>query len=96
MKLTLFGFADTLAAMFTTRIRIMMMAPALALGLAATVQAEEADAARLNVPPEGFTALFNGKDLSGWFGHGTGDPRKLWAMSKGDLVAHQKRRRRDK
>lgn len=28
-----------------------------------------------------FTALFNGKDLSGWHGMGHFDPRKLWAMS---------------
>jgi hypothetical protein len=28
-------------------------------------------------PPEGFTPLFNGKDLSGWHGMGTYDPRKL-------------------
>jgi len=34
-----------------------------------------------NVPPPGFTALFNGKDLSGWYGLGHFDPRKLWTMS---------------
>jgi hypothetical protein len=32
-------------------------------------------------PPEGFNALFNGKDLSGWFGLGHFDPQKLWSMS---------------
>jgi hypothetical protein len=32
-------------------------------------------------PPKGFTALFNGKDLSGWHGMETFDPRKLAAMS---------------
>lgn len=35
------------------------------LSLAASVRAEDA---KLNTPPEGFTALFNGKDLSGWKG----------------------------
>ena len=45
----------------------------------------------LNVPPDGFVALFNGKDLSGWFGHGTEDPRSLWAMSKNELAAHQEK-----
>lgn len=35
----------------------------------------------LNEPPEGFTAVFNGKDLSGWFGMGHLDPRKLAEMS---------------
>ncbi len=34
-----------------------------------------------NVPPKGFEALFNGKDLSGWHGMGHFDPRKLAAMS---------------
>lgn len=31
-------------------------------------------------PPAGFVALFNGKDLSGWHGMETFDPRKLAAM----------------
>jgi hypothetical protein len=31
-------------------------------------------------PPDGFTALFNGTDLSGWRGGDTFDPRKLAAM----------------
>jgi len=43
-----------------------------------------------DVPPEGFVALFNGKDLSGWFGHGTKDPRTLWKMSPDELAAHKK------
>jgi len=30
-----------------------------------------------NAPPSGFTALFNGKDLSGWYGWGTQDPTDL-------------------
>ena len=33
-----------------------------------------------NVPPEGFTALFNGKDFAGWHGVGTEDPRKIQAL----------------
>ncbi|MEO8427060.1 MAG: DUF1080 domain-containing protein, partial [Verrucomicrobiota bacterium] len=32
-------------------------------------------------PPKGFTALLNGRDLTGWHGMGHFDPRKLWAMS---------------
>ena len=32
-------------------------------------------------PPAGFTALFNGKDLTGWRGGTTSDHRKLLAMS---------------
>lgn len=34
-----------------------------------------------NTPPEGFTALFNGKDFTGWHGVGTEDPRKMQALS---------------
>ncbi len=32
-------------------------------------------------PPAGFTALFNGTDLTGWYGWGTRDPQDLWSMS---------------
>ncbi len=34
------------------------------------------------MPPAGFTALYNGKDLSGWHGGDTFDPRKLAAMTE--------------
>ncbi len=34
-----------------------------------------------NVPPAGFTALFNGQDLSGWYGLATVRPAELAAMS---------------
>ncbi len=40
-----------------------------------------------NLPPGGFVALFNGKDLSGWRGLGHFDPRKLRAMSPADQQA---------
>jgi hypothetical protein len=40
-----------------------------------------------NVPPSGFTALFNGKDLSGWWGLGTHDPRKIDAMTAEEFAA---------
>src|SRR6185503_5300816 len=35
-----------------------------------------------NTPPKGFTALFNGKDLSGWYGWSTKDPTELWSMTE--------------
>ncbi len=53
--------------------------------------ADDHEAGALNVPPAGFTALFNGKDLEGWFGHGTEDPRTLWAMSPEALAAHHEK-----
>jgi len=39
-------------------------------------------------PPEGFTALFNGSDLSGWHGMPHFDPRKLAAMSDEERANH--------
>jgi hypothetical protein len=39
-----------------------------------------------NAPPEGFTALFNGKDLAGWWGLKTVDPRKVWELSEAELA----------
>ncbi len=41
-------------------------------------------------PPAGFTSLFNGKDLAGWFGWGTKDPRELLAMTPEQLAAMKK------
>jgi hypothetical protein len=44
-----------------------------------------------NVPPPGFRALFNGKDLSGWHGVGTEDPRKLAALSPEERAEARKK-----
>jgi hypothetical protein len=38
--------------------------------------------------PEGFVALFNGKDLEGWFGRDTKDPSPLFKMSAEELRKH--------
>ncbi|MDR2863524.1 MAG: hypothetical protein LBV54_06605, partial [Puniceicoccales bacterium] len=39
-----------------------------------------------NKPPDGFTALFNGNDLAGWWGAGNDvDPRKYLSLSDADL-----------
>ena len=43
-----------------------------------------------NVPPEGFTALFNGKDLTGWKGL-VANPKKRAEMSEKDLADAQKK-----
>ena len=40
-----------------------------------------------NEPPTGFASLFNAKDLSGWHGVSTEDPRKIQAMSDEDRAA---------
>lgn len=43
-----------------------------------------ADSAGPN-PPPGFTALFNGRDLTGWWGATTEDPRQWMALSPEDF-----------
>ena len=40
-----------------------------------------------NQPPEGYTALFNGKNLDGWYGLGHFSPTELAAMSDEDRQA---------
>ena len=64
-----------------------------ALGMTASIAS--ADEPKFSVsldgikePPEGFEALFNGKDLTGWFGHGTKDPWMLFEMDKEQLEKH--------
>lgn len=42
-------------------------------------------------PPKGFTALFNGKDLTGWYGWGTKDPTELWKMTPEQLADYKKK-----
>lgn len=47
-------------------------------------------AADQNVPPKGFTALFNGKDLSGWRGLGHVNPYQIAKWSPEEKAAKQK------
>lgn len=44
---------------------------------------------KLNTPPEGFMALFNGRDLAGWKGL-VGNPKSRAAMKAEELAAAQK------
>jgi len=41
-------------------------------------------------PPEGFTSLYNGKDLSGWYGWSTHDPRDLLKLTPEELAEYKK------
>ena len=50
------------------------------------ITAATLSAAALNQPPKGFTALFNGKNLSGWWGLKTEDPAKWMALDKEALA----------
>jgi hypothetical protein len=52
----------------------LALVPLTALLLAAPIRSDDAK------PPEGFTSLFNGKDLTGW--KATGDP-KVWGAEQG-------------
>jgi len=52
------------------------------MSVAAALAISSASAADEVKPPKGFTALFNGKDLSGWHGMPHFDPYKLAAMSE--------------
>jgi hypothetical protein len=47
-----------------------------------------ADEEKLNMPPEGFVALFNGTDLTGWKGL-VADPKKRAEMKPEELAAAQ-------
>jgi hypothetical protein len=47
------------------------------LACVAVLNAPVASAQENNQPPEGFTALFNGKDIEGWTGGTTEDPVKI-------------------
>lgn len=42
-----------------------------------------------DTPPDGYKALFNGKNLEGWYGWGTADPSALRAMSPEALSAYK-------
>ena len=64
--------------------RCAVTLPLLAL-LAAPALAEEG---KPNTPPAGFTALFNGKDLTGWKGL-VGNPKTRAAMSPEELAKKQ-------
>lgn len=42
-------------------------------------------------PPAGFTALFNGRDLAGWYGWGTKDPAALRGLSTEERELYKQR-----
>ncbi|MCD6049815.1 MAG: hypothetical protein K0Q55_1218 [Verrucomicrobia bacterium] len=71
------------------KLKNFLTTPVLALSLMALVTGCSTSdfagpAASAGKPPEGFTALFNGKDLTGWRGGTTFDHRKLLEMSDAD------------
>ena len=65
----------------------MTIRSALCVGGLLALSAVRAAMAADNEPPVGFTTLFNGKDLVGWQGASTEDPRKNQALSSEDREA---------
>jgi hypothetical protein len=61
-----------------TAFKITSLATAFALALASNAFAQPTES--FNKPPKGFTALFNGADLSGWRGGDTKDHRWLMGL----------------
>jgi hypothetical protein len=59
----------------------MRIAAAVVLAFLGLMILGTSDATAQVSPPQGFTALFNGKDFTGWHGMGHADPRKVWAMT---------------
>lgn len=53
-------------------------------------RAESPAPAALNVPPAGYVAIFNGKDLGGWRGGGTEDPAKRLALPEEERAKKDK------
>ena len=52
-------------------------------------------AGELNVPPKGWKALFNGKDVDGWYGWSTKNPETLWSMTEDEQAAYKKESLKD-
>ncbi|MEJ0091575.1 MAG: hypothetical protein WDM80_17740 [Limisphaerales bacterium] len=48
-------------------------------------QTNDREAHTINTPPPGFTAIFNGTNLDGWWGATTEDPRKYLALSPAEF-----------
>jgi len=59
---------------------------AVALAVVSVLGFAGSQSALADKPPKGFTALFNEKDLSGWWGLKTEDPAKWKALSAGKLA----------
>jgi len=60
------------------------------LGVVLAATGPDVSPAADNTPPEGFVALFNGKDLTGWKGL-VGNPKSRAAMSPDELAAAQEK-----
>lgn len=71
--------------MITSRLSICAAAAAALFFTTAPLHLHAADA-----PPAGFTSLWSGKDLSGWYGWGTTDPRSFNALTPEQQAEYRK------
>ena len=67
------------------KLRYLLPLLTLALALVFPARAEN------NVAPPGYTALFDGKTLSGWYGWSTEDPNDLWKLSPDEQTEYKKK-----
>lgn len=71
---------------FTPRPTLHLLA-LLAVAALTGCQSATGSAEAGNTPPAGFTALWSGRDLAGWWGAGTEDPAKYLALPPEELQA---------
>ena len=67
-----------MSARMSSRSARLLLIPFAAFAIGSVGSTARADEPK---PPEGFTAIFKGKDLSSWWGATTEDPRKYLAMT---------------
>ena len=72
-----------------------MLSRSITVALMLTLAAVLARAQENNRAPSGYVALFNGQDLTGWYGLRQIDPRKLAAMSTADRAAMRTKQAED-
>ena len=66
---------------------LFFLAGLVALGFAGAMAADDKAAGKDNTPPPGFTALFNGKDLTGWKVQ-PGGKMEVWGAENGVLFVN--------
>lgn len=75
--------------------RLLLSTTVLASLFAATGCRSFSQANARNTPPPGFTALFNGTDLAGWWGASTEDPRGYLALPPDQFKEKQEKSQAD-